>query len=131
VILVIGLAVHQAILVTDAGLQRRRERAARGLPGLGRNEALRSAMDRAGMVILITLTSMASLIPLAVGTSTQDIFGAIALATAGGTVFGTLGAMFVVPALLVGRRKRKRKGDGGGAMAETTPAPTAPELLAT
>jgi multidrug efflux pump subunit AcrB len=88
-------------------------------------------MDRAGMVILITLTSMASLIPLAVGTSTQDIFGAIALATAGGTVFGTLGAMFVVPALLVGRRKRKRKGDGGGAMAETTPAPTAPELLAT
>jgi multidrug efflux pump subunit AcrB len=107
VILVIGLAVHQAILVTDAGLQRRKARAARGTSvGLGRTEALRSAMDRAGMVILITLTSMASLIPLAVGTSTQDIFGAIALATAGGTVFGTLGAMFVVPALLVGRRRK-------------------------
>ncbi len=106
VILVIGLAVHQAILVTDAGLQRRRQRALRGTPGLGKNEALRSALDRAGMVILITLTSMASLIPLAVGTSTQDIFGAIALATAGGTVFGTLGAMFVVPALLVGRRRK-------------------------
>ena len=106
VILVIGLAVHQAILVTDAGLQRRRNRALRGKPGLGRTEALRAAMDRAGMVILITLTSMASLIPLAVGTSTTDIFGAIALATAGGTVFGTLGAMFVVPALLVGKKSR-------------------------
>ena len=67
----------------------------------------RRLMDRAGMVILITLTSMASLIPLAVGTSTQDIFGAIALATAGGTIFGTLGAMFVVPALLVGKRQRR------------------------
>lgn len=108
VILVIGLAVHQAILVTDAGLQRRRKRAERGLPGLGRNESLRAALDRSGMVILITLTSMASLIPLAVGTSTQDIFGAIALATAGGTVFGTLGAMFVVPALLVGRQRARR-----------------------
>ena len=110
VILVIGLAVHQAILVTDAGLQRRKARAARGTSvGLGRTEALRSALDRAGMVILITLTSMASLIPLAVGTSTQDIFGAIALATAGGTIFGTLGAMFVVPALLVGRQPRGPK----------------------
>jgi multidrug efflux pump subunit AcrB len=108
VILVIGLAVNQAILVTDAGLARRRARAERGGSiGLGRMEALRSALDRAGMVILVTLTSMASLIPLAVGTSTQDIFGAIALATAGGTIFGTLGAMFVVPALLVGRKKRR------------------------
>jgi multidrug efflux pump subunit AcrB len=106
VILVIGLAVNQAILVTDAGLARRRKRAMLGMGGLGRIEALRSALDRAGMVILVTLTSMASLIPLAVGTSTQDIFGAIALATAGGTIFGTLGAMFVVPALLVGRQKR-------------------------
>ncbi|HEX6314424.1 MAG TPA: efflux RND transporter permease subunit [Gemmatimonadaceae bacterium] len=108
VILVIGLAVNQAILVTDAGLARRRARQALGgAVGLGRTEALRCAMDRAGMVILVTLTSMASLIPLAVGTSTQDIFGAIALATAGGTIFGTLGALFVVPALLVGKQKRR------------------------
>jgi len=106
VILVIGLAVNQAILVTDAGLARRRHRMALGLGGLGRIEALRSAMDRSGMVILVTLTSMASLIPLAVGTSSQDIFGAIALATAGGTIFGTLGALFIVPVLLVGRRRR-------------------------
>ena len=128
VILVIGLAVHQAILVTDAGLQRRRQRMARGSsPGLGKNEALRSAMDRAGMVILITLTSMASLIPLAVGTSTQDIFGAIALATAGGTIFGTLGAMFVVPVLLVGRRRRAGKADGGLPKSDVTLEPIAPE----
>jgi HAE1 family hydrophobic/amphiphilic exporter-1 len=114
VILVIGLAVNQSILVTDAGLARRRAKAARGLPGLGRIEALRSALDRAGMVILVTLTSIASLVPLAVGTSTQDIFGAIALATAGGTLFGTLGALFVVPALLVGRRKKTPKASDGG-----------------
>ena len=128
VILVIGLAVNQAILVTDAGLARRRNKAARGLGGLGRKEALRAALDRAGMVILVTLTSMASLIPLAVGTSTQDIFGAIALATAGGTIFGTLGAMFVVPALLVGKQKRRRSSmDVRGDWSE----PTAPEPVAT
>lgn len=131
VILVIGLAVNQAILVTDAGLARRRNKAARGLMGLGRSEALRSALDRAGMVILVTLTSMASLIPLAVGTSTQDIFGAIALATAGGTIFGTLGALFILPALLVGRRRRPRKADGGGQISEMSAAPITPEPLAT
>jgi multidrug efflux pump subunit AcrB len=109
VILVIGLAVNQSILVTDAGLARRRAKFSRGLRGLGRIEALRSALDRAGMVILVTLTSIASLVPLAVGTSTQDIFGAIALATAGGTAFGTLGALFVVPALLVGKGPRRKK----------------------
>jgi HAE1 family hydrophobic/amphiphilic exporter-1 len=132
VILVIGLAVNQSILVTDAGLARRRAKAARGLPGLGRIEALRSALDRAGMVILVTLTSIASLVPLAVGTSTQDIFGAIALATAGGTLFGTLGALFVVPALLVGRRRRPVKVvDVGRETGETPPGSVAPEPVAT
>lgn len=130
VILVIGLAVNQAILMTDAGLARRRNRAARGAGGLGRMEALRSALDRSGMVILVTVTSMASLIPLAAGTSAQDIFGAIALATVGGTIAGMLGALFVVPALLVGRRRRPRKGDGGTQTAETG-TPITPEPLAT
>ncbi|HEX9563043.1 MAG TPA: efflux RND transporter permease subunit [Gemmatimonadaceae bacterium] len=126
VILVIGLAVNQSILMTDAGLARRRRRVSAGEKsvGLGPREALRSAMDRAGMVILVTLTSLSSLIPLAIGTSTQDIFGAIALATAGGTIAGTFGALFIVPALLVGRRgarpPRKKK-------AETVPiAPIEP-----
>jgi hypothetical protein len=45
-------------------------------------------------------------LPLAIGTETTSLFGAIALATAGGTIAGTLGAMFVVPAMLVGRRRR-------------------------
>jgi hypothetical protein len=49
------------------------------------------------------------LIPLSVGTATDSMFGAIALATAGGTVAGTIGALFVVPLLLVGRRVSKRK----------------------
>lgn len=66
------------------------------------------------MVVLVTMTSMASLIPLAVGTSTQDIFGAIALATAGGIIAGTVGALFVVPALLVGKRGPRRPGKAGG-----------------
>jgi multidrug efflux pump subunit AcrB len=76
------------------------------------------------MVILVTLTSMASLIPLAVGTSTQDIFGAIALATAGGTIFGTLGSLFVVPALMVGRKRKTGVGGRGTGTPPLTPAPT-------
>jgi multidrug efflux pump subunit AcrB len=128
VILVIGLAVNQSILVTDAGLSRRRKRLAAGATSLklGPREALRSALDRAGMVILVTFTSMASLIPLAVGTSTQDIFGAIALATAGGTIAGTFGALFIVPALLVGkrgpRRPRRKKAVPATAAVEPSPA---------
>jgi len=47
------------------------------------------------------------LVPLAVGNGLTNLFGAIALATAGGTIFGTLGAMLVMPAILVGRRAGK------------------------
>lgn len=100
VILVIGLAVNQSILVVDAALERRRRLVAAGRrPTLDRGMMLRAAVDRSGMVVMATLTSLASLIPLAVGVSTTSLFGAIALATAGGTVAGTLGAMYVVPAL--------------------------------
>jgi len=67
---------------------------------------LRAALDRSGMIVMVTLTTLASLVPLAVGTSTTTLFGAIALATAGGTVAGTVGAMLVLPALLAGRRAR-------------------------
>jgi multidrug efflux pump subunit AcrB len=109
VILVVGHAVNQAILLVDAALARRRAKAGRGEGTLGRGEALRSALDRAGMIVLVTLTSLASLLPLAIGTPTRSLFGAIALAAAGGMVAGTLGAMFVVPAMLVGRRRRKAK----------------------
>lgn len=106
VILVVGLAVNQAILITDAALARRRANLERGRPGLGPAQALRAALDRAGMIILVTLTSMASLLPLAIGTPATNLFGAIALATVGGTLFGTLGALFIVPAMLVGRGRR-------------------------
>jgi hypothetical protein len=37
---------------------------------------------------------LASLIPLAVGTKADELFGSIALATVGGTIAGTLGALF-------------------------------------
>jgi multidrug efflux pump subunit AcrB len=62
------------------------------------------------MILLITLASLASLIPLSVGTDAGSLFGAIALATAGGTVAGTVGALFVVPLLLVGRRRYPLRG---------------------
>ena len=58
------------------------------------------------MIMLVTLTTLGSLIPLAIGTDVDSLFGSIALATAGGTAAGTLGALFIVPAYLVGRRAR-------------------------
>lgn len=73
--------------------------APRGLSGA---EVLRAALDRSGMIVLVTLTTMASLVPLAIGTSSTTLFGAIALATAGGTIAGTVGAMFVLPSLVMG-----------------------------
>lgn len=110
VILVIGLAVNQSILVVDAALEKRRRRQGAGLGGaLDRGMVLRAALDRAGMVVLVTLTSLASLVPLAVGVATTSLFGAIALATAGGTLFGTVAAMYVVPVMLLGHRARRDK----------------------
>jgi hydrophobic/amphiphilic exporter-1 (mainly G- bacteria), HAE1 family len=107
VILVVGLAVHQAILLVDAALHRRRANEQRGMPGaLSGAQAVHAALDRSGMILLVTLASLASLLPLAIGTDTNSLFGAIALATAGGTVAGTIGAMIVMPAMLPGRRQR-------------------------
>ena len=103
VILVVGLAVNQSILLVDAALERRLASPDRRLvPG----RVLRAALDRSGMIMMVTLTTLASLVPLAVGTGSDTLFGAIALATAGGTVAGTFGAMIVLPALLAGRRRR-------------------------
>jgi hydrophobic/amphiphilic exporter-1 (mainly G- bacteria), HAE1 family len=106
VILVVGLAVHQAILLVDAALEKRRGGGAEGRRGrrLSVDDVLAAASDRAGMIILVTLTTLASLIPLAVGTASDSLFGSIALATAGGTVAGTIGALWIVPAYLVGRK---------------------------
>jgi len=103
VILVVGLAVNQAILLVDAALERR---LASSSGRLRAGRVLRSALDRSGMIVMVTLTTLASLVPLAVGTESSSLFGAIALATAGGTVAGTIGAMFVLPAMLAGRRVR-------------------------
>ncbi len=105
VILVVGLAVHQGILLIDAALTARRRLTAIGQrPRLDAGQVLRASLDRGGMIVLITLASLASLIPLSAGTEPGSLFGAIALATAGGTVAGTVGALFILPLLLVGRR---------------------------
>jgi HAE1 family hydrophobic/amphiphilic exporter-1 len=111
VILVVGLAVNQSILLVDAALEKKR--AGRQLGGravannsLSVDDVLHAASDRSGMIMLVTLTTLGSLIPLAIGTDVDSLFGSIALATAGGTVAGTIGALFIVPAYLVGRRAR-------------------------
>ena len=103
VILVVGLAVNQSILLIDAALERRRAQGARR--GLGVADVVAAASERSGMIVLVTLTTIASLIPLAVGTEADSLFGAIALATAGGTVFGTIAALFVVPAMVGGGKR--------------------------
>jgi multidrug efflux pump subunit AcrB len=107
VILVVGLAVNQAILLVDATLARRRgeRRALRPLTGA---DVVWACRDRAGMIVLVTLATLASVLPLAVGTDPDQLFGAIALSTAGGTVAGTIGALWVVPTLLVRVRARRR-----------------------
>lgn len=103
VILVIGLAVHQSILLVDSVL---------GPRGGENRETNRSGArimaacrDRVGMIMLITLTTLASPLPLALGAGADDLFGAIALAMAGGTIAGTLGALFLLPPMLVRRRR--------------------------
>ena len=113
VILVVGLAVNQAILVVDAALVRRRAGTSdRRLGRLTPLRTVRAVVDRAGMVVLVTLASLASLLPLAIGLKTDTLFGAIALATAGGTVAGTVAAMVVLPAMLVTRAAAGTKTDG-------------------
>lgn len=107
VILVVGLAVNQVILLVDGALERGRRGGSRTRTPLTGADVVRLARDRSGMITLVTLTTMASLLPLALGTDPDSLFGAIALATAGGTVFGTIGAMFVVPAMIVGWNRKK------------------------
>jgi multidrug efflux pump subunit AcrB len=148
VILVVGLAVNQIILLVDAALERKRTerrndgmtegrndgrtegrndgmtdgRKKRGPDGarsvvpsfrpsvrLSGRDVLWAAQNRVGMIVLVTFTTLASLIPLAVGTKADELFGSIALATVGGTVAGTLGSLLFVPAMLLGRGGRRRK----------------------
>ena len=104
VILVVGLAVNHSILLIDAALTARRRSGNR----LSVADALHAATDRVTMIVLVTLTTLASLTPMAWGTKSDQMFGAIALATAGGTVAGTLGVMFLLPPLLVGFGRRKK-----------------------
>src|SRR5262249_49110459 len=92
VILVVGLAVSRSIVLVAAALARRNsERIGGGDRSVRRRSArdvIHAARDRAGMIVLVTLTTMASLVPLAVGTDVDSLFGSIALATAGGTIAG-------------------------------------------
>ena len=111
-ILVIGLAVNQTILLVHAGLEKRThgtEGLRRQVQGLRAADVLAAARDRTGMIVLVTFTTLASLLPLAVATDLDSLFGAIALATVGGTLAGTIGALVVVPTLLPGLTRRARQ----------------------
>lgn len=99
VILVVGLAVNQAILLVDGALKLR-QGSNRAITGLSTADVVQVCRDRAGMIALVTLTTLASLLPLAIGTDPDELFGAIALATAGGTLAGTIGALWAVPLLI-------------------------------
>lgn len=104
VILVVGLAVNQAILLIDSVLNRRRVTRQKATA----MDVVHATRDRAGMIVLVTLTTIASLVPMAWGTGGDTLFGAIALATAGGTAAGTIAALWLLPAVLVGTWTRPR-----------------------
>ncbi len=108
VILVVGLAVNQAILMIDAALNARRRHGGRVTAA----DVVRSARDRSELIVLVTITTIASLIPMAWGSATDTMFGAIALATAGGTIGGVVVALWLLPPFLVGGlpRLRRRRG---------------------
>jgi multidrug efflux pump subunit AcrB len=111
VILVIGVAINQAILLVDEALARRRA-APDGLDRpLTARQVVQAARRRSGMITVVTVAALASLLPLSTGADGTTLFGAIALATAGGTVAGTVAALLVVPALLVGRRRAPADGN--------------------
>ncbi len=123
VILVIGLATNQAILLIDGALERR-DRAKTAGRRLSAADIVYAARDRSAMIMLVTLTTMASLIPLAVGTEVDSLFGSIALATAGGTITGTIGALWILPAMLLGKRTSpKRRKQKKGKPTDVAPAP--------
>jgi Cu/Ag efflux pump CusA len=52
---------------------------------------------------LVSLATAASLIPLTLGADPDQLFGAIALATLGGTIAATAAALWVLPALITRR----------------------------
>jgi hypothetical protein len=56
-----------------------------------------AARDRAGMITLVNLTTLASPDSPRAGTGADDLFGASALATTGDTVAWTIGAMLLLP----------------------------------
>ncbi len=103
VILVVGLAVNQAILLIDSVLGARRRHGGRATGA----DVVRGTRDRAGMIVLVTLTTVASLVPMAWGSATDTLFGAIALATAGGVAAGTIAALWLLPPILIGTSPRR------------------------
>lgn len=111
-ILVVGLAVNQTILLVHGVLTRRTTRHGntRSVQAVTAYHILEATRERTGMIVLVTLTTLAGLLPLAIGTDLDSLFGAIALATVGGTLAGAVGALVVVPALLPGIHRRHPPG---------------------
>ena len=83
-------------------------------------DIIHATRDRGGMIMIVTLSTMASLVPMAWGSASDTMFGAIALATAGGMIAGTIAALWLIPPWLISRWplrgifRRKHHATGGG-----------------
>ena len=93
-IMLIGIAVKNSILVVDYAVEARR------LHGLSRHEALIDACHkRARPVVMTTLAMIAGMLPIALGFSADSSFRApMAIAVIGGLITSTVLSLVVVPA---------------------------------
>lgn len=96
-----GIVVRNGIVLMEFIEQRRKE-------GLGPVEAVIQASEqRFRPIVLTTLTSIAGLLPIALGNST--LFKPLGIAIVSGLVFSTLLTLFIVPALYLVQSKWRRE----------------------
>ncbi len=102
-----GIAVNNAIVLMDYA---NRERTS----GKGNFEALASAVSvRLRPILLTTFTTIAALLPAAIGTTTGSrIFGPFAITVIGGLISGVAATLVVVPTLasMLPSREKQRRG---------------------
>ncbi|MBP7147434.1 MAG: efflux RND transporter permease subunit [Acidobacteria bacterium] len=103
-IVLVGVAVNDAILLVDAAQRFRAE-------GLPRDEALvRAAGTRLRPILMTSLTTILALLPLAFGgTDAARLRMPLALTVIGGMVTSTIGSLLVTPCLykVLDRRRRE------------------------
>jgi len=125
-IMLMGIATKNSILLVEYAIVARRER------GMGRLEALLDACHkRARPIIMTTLAMGAGMLPIALGLGEADMSfrSPMAVAVIGGLITSTVLSLLVVPAVFtwiddfehwVKRKVLRRKGDGHEARSVTT-----------